>query len=213
MSEREAIGLAGCGSGDTIASPVGPDIMATLRGPGTVALKRRPGTTGAAIDEALTAIDKGFVRHGARCTARLASSCEGGGYVWDYKPGSLGLDAVAAGHGGTGPSGPTASARPSIANTGARHRILASASGPELRMARCMCSDKMKYMAVVYIYEMWLPLAIKITALHPTPLDPWPSRLDRRSCSAPAPAASTYKLLAAYACCLAVAACWRFLAP
>jgi hypothetical protein len=58
MSEREAIGLAGCGSGDTIASPVGPDIMATLRGPGTVALKRRPGTTGAAIDEALTAIDK-----------------------------------------------------------------------------------------------------------------------------------------------------------
>jgi hypothetical protein len=24
----------------------------------------------------------------------------------------------------------------------------------------------------VYIYEMWLPLAIKITALDPTPLDP-----------------------------------------
>jgi hypothetical protein len=45
--------------------------MATLRGPGTVALKRRPGTTGN-IDEALTATDKGFGRHGARFTARLA---------------------------------------------------------------------------------------------------------------------------------------------
>jgi hypothetical protein len=51
--------------------------MVTLRGPGTVAPKRRPGTTGD-IGKALTAIDKGLIRHGARCTARLASSCEGG---------------------------------------------------------------------------------------------------------------------------------------
>jgi hypothetical protein len=52
--------------------------MAALRGPGTVALKRRPGTAGD-IDKALTAIDRGFVRHRARCTARarLASFCEG----------------------------------------------------------------------------------------------------------------------------------------
>jgi hypothetical protein len=55
---------------------VGPDIMVTLRGPRTVAPKRRPGTTGD-IGKALTAIDKGFVRHGARCTAKLASFCEG----------------------------------------------------------------------------------------------------------------------------------------
>jgi hypothetical protein len=45
--------------------PVGPDVMAPLRGPGTAAPKRRPGTAGA-IDEALTAIDKGFRRHGPR---------------------------------------------------------------------------------------------------------------------------------------------------
>jgi hypothetical protein len=50
--------------------------MVTLRGPGTVASKRRSGTTGD-IGKALTAIDKGFVRHGARFTARLASFCEG----------------------------------------------------------------------------------------------------------------------------------------
>jgi hypothetical protein len=49
--------------------------MATLRGPGTVAPKRRPGTAGG-IDEALTAVDKGSGRHGARCTARLASFLE-----------------------------------------------------------------------------------------------------------------------------------------
>jgi hypothetical protein len=40
-----------------------------------VAPKRRPGTAGG-IDGALTAIDRGFGRHGARCTARLASSLE-----------------------------------------------------------------------------------------------------------------------------------------
>jgi hypothetical protein len=50
--------------------------MATLRGPGTVASKRRSGKTGD-IGKALTVIDKGFVRHGPRCTARLASFCEG----------------------------------------------------------------------------------------------------------------------------------------
>ena len=36
------------------------------------------------------------------------------------------------GHGGTGPYGPTPSARPSAANTRARHCFLASASGPKL---------------------------------------------------------------------------------
>jgi hypothetical protein len=51
--------------------------MATLRGPGTVASKRRSGTAGN-IDKALTVADKGFLRHGARCTARLASFYEGG---------------------------------------------------------------------------------------------------------------------------------------
>jgi hypothetical protein len=51
--------------------------MATLRGPGTVASKRRSGTAGDIPDKALTAIDTGFVRHGARFTVRLASSCEG----------------------------------------------------------------------------------------------------------------------------------------
>ena len=41
-----------------------------------MASKRRPGTTGD-IGKALAVINKGFVRHGARCTARLASFCEG----------------------------------------------------------------------------------------------------------------------------------------
>jgi hypothetical protein len=37
-----------------------------------------------AIDEALTAIDKVFRRHGPRCTARWQVSVKGR-FVWDYK--------------------------------------------------------------------------------------------------------------------------------
>jgi hypothetical protein len=57
---------------------IGPEIMATSRGSGAAAPKRRPGTA-RAIDEALKATNKGFERHGLRCTARVASFFEGGG--------------------------------------------------------------------------------------------------------------------------------------
>jgi hypothetical protein len=70
------------------------------------------------------------------------------------------------GHGETGPYGLTPSARPSTANTRARHCFLARASGPKLWPYAC---------AVIKLninnYEIWLPLAIKIMALHPTPLE------------------------------------------
>jgi hypothetical protein len=79
------------------------------------------------------------------------------------------------GHGGTGPYGPTPSARPGVANTRARHYFLASASGLRFEVvARCLCSDKIKYKygRGIYIYEIWFSLAIQIMALHPTPLEP-----------------------------------------
>jgi hypothetical protein len=50
--------------------------MAALRGPGAVAPKRRPGTAEDIDGAPAPAIDKGFGRHGPRCTARLASFLE-----------------------------------------------------------------------------------------------------------------------------------------
>jgi hypothetical protein len=50
----------------------------------------------------------------------------------------------------TGPYGPTPSARPSVANTGARHCFLASASGPKLWPDVCAVINL--NMAVAYSY-------------------------------------------------------------
>jgi hypothetical protein len=96
------------------------------------------------------------------------------------RPGSLGLGVVA----GARRNGParshaqrTAERRaPSAANTRARHCSLASASGPELWQYVCAVIKLNINLAVAYIlyicaYGIWLSLAIKIMALHPTPLE------------------------------------------
>jgi hypothetical protein len=56
------------------------------------------------------------------------------------------------GHGGTGPCGPTPSARPSAANTRARHCFLVSASDPKLWQGVCAVIKLNINMAVAYIY-------------------------------------------------------------
>jgi hypothetical protein len=57
------------------------------------------------------------------------------------------------------------------ANTRARHCFLASASDPKLWPDVCAVIKLNINMAVAYIYEIWLSLAIKCMALHPTPLE------------------------------------------
>jgi hypothetical protein len=71
MTERGALILAGHRSGDIGGRPR----PSRPRNSRTVAPKRRSGTAGD-IDEALEVVNKGFGRHGARCTARMASFLE-----------------------------------------------------------------------------------------------------------------------------------------
>jgi hypothetical protein len=95
---------------------------------------------------------------------------------------------------------PAHGARPSAANTGARHCFLASASGPQLWPDVCAMINSST--AVAYIYEMWLSLAIKRMAPHPTPLTRSPGTRIRYAL------ASEIGLLAGNACVLAPRA-WR----
>jgi hypothetical protein len=70
--------------------------------------------------------------------------------------------------------------RPHVQRTGVRRQHTCSAMLPRQRIgsevvATCLCSDKIKYnMAVAYIYMKYMAvtLAIKIMALHSTPLEP-----------------------------------------